>query len=86
MTVKAEERGTRVAVSVQDTGIGIPENMQERVFDKFVRVPTKGREQRGTGLGLAISREIVRAHGERIWVDSEMGNGSTFTFTLERAE
>ncbi len=57
--------------------------MQSRIFDKFVRLEQG--ETAGSGLGLAISREIVRAHRGVIWVDSEPGQGSTFTFTLPLA-
>jgi NtrC-family two-component system sensor histidine kinase KinB len=65
---------------VQDDGPGIPAEYQSRNFQKFVQV--KGREAGGTGLGLAICKEIVRAHGGAIWVESSPGHGSTFTFTL----
>ncbi len=84
VTVRAEEKGTRVAISVEDTGVGIPREAQDRIFDKFVQVG-EGARRGGAGLGLAICREIVRAHGQRIWVHSEPGEGSTFTFTLSRA-
>ncbi|MFO7942310.1 MAG: ATP-binding protein [Bacillota bacterium] len=85
ITVNAEERGTRIAVSVSDTGTGIPKEVQERIFDKFMQVAAEGRQVGGAGLGLAISQEVIRAHGERIWVESEEGEGSTFTFTLPKA-
>ena len=76
----AQERGAHVHVSVRDDGPGIPEEYQTRIFHKFVQV--KGQEAGGSGLGLAICKEIVRAHGGTIWVDSAPGQGSTFTFTL----
>ncbi|WP_373500840.1 ATP-binding protein [Desulfococcus sp.] len=72
--------GRQVHLSVRDDGPGIPEEYQSRIFQKFVQV--KGREAGGTGLGLAICKEIVRAHGGAIWVESAPGRGSTFTFTL----
>ena len=78
--VTAEERRDQVYLSVSDDGEGIPEEYQSRIFDKFVQV--EGENGEGTGLGLAICKEIVRAHGGTIWVDSEVGEGSTFTFTL----
>ena len=78
--LRAHERGAHVHVSVQDDGPGIPEEYQTRIFHKFVQV--KGQEAGGSGLGLAICKEIVRAHGGTIWVDSAPGQGSTFTFTL----
>jgi two-component system, NtrC family, sensor histidine kinase KinB len=79
--VSAERFGSQVHISVSDNGIGIPYEYQSRIFDKFVQVKT-GREGGGSGLGLAISKEIVRAHGGTIWVDSTPGEGTTFTFTL----
>lgn len=82
--VRAREYGDWAHVSVTDDGEGIPTEHQSRIFEKFVRVP--GREASGgTGLGLAICREIVRAHGGTIWVDSAPGEGSTFTFTVPLA-
>ncbi len=77
----AERIGAYVQVSVSDDGPGIPREYQSKVFEKFVRVGGEG-DSGGTGLGLAICKEIVRAHRGAIWVDSEVGQGSTFTFTL----
>ncbi len=72
-----------VRISVTDEGIGIPQEYQERVFERFFQVDSAStRRVGGSGLGLAISRSIVEAHGGRIWVQSEPGNGSTFIFTL----
>jgi NtrC-family two-component system sensor histidine kinase KinB len=76
----ARKAGPQVHLSVQDDGPGIPPEYQTRIFQKFVQV--KGRVAGGTGLGLAICKEIVRAHGGAIWVESSHGRGSTFTFTL----
>ncbi len=74
----------KVYISVRDTGIGIPEELHERVFERFFQVdgsPT--RPYSGTGLGLAVCKAIVEAHGGRIWVEkSQPGQGTTFTFTL----
>jgi NtrC-family two-component system sensor histidine kinase KinB len=78
--ISAEQRGHYVAVSVSDTGEGIPSEYLYHIFDKFVQVP--GAATGGAGLGLAISRLIVEAHGGQISVQSVMGHGSTFTFTL----
>ena len=79
--IRAERAGEFVHVSVRDDGRGIPREFQDRIFDKFVQVGGS-RDDRGSGLGLAICREIIRAHKGTIWVDSEPGCGSTFTFTL----
>jgi len=78
--IGAEPRSHYVAVSVSDTGSGIPPEYLPHIFDKFVQVP--GAAAGGAGLGLAISRLIVEAHGGQISVQSELGHGSTFTFTL----
>jgi signal transduction histidine kinase len=69
-------------VSVTDTGIGIAPTDQEAVFEEFRQVGAAERKAEGTGLGLALSRKFVELHGGRIWVQSEVGHGSTFTFTL----
>ena len=70
-------------MSVSDTGIGIPKEQHEAVFDKFYQVgsTTKGVRE-GTGLGLAITKALVEEHGGRIWLESEPGKGSRFTFTI----
>ncbi|HEX3228674.1 MAG TPA: HAMP domain-containing sensor histidine kinase, partial [Pyrinomonadaceae bacterium] len=78
--IKVEPRGDYVIVSVSDTGEGIAPEYLSHIFDKFVQVP--GAATGGAGLGLAISRLIVEAHGGQISVQSEVGHGSTFTFTL----
>ena len=72
-----------VEVRVSDTGDGIPEQDLESVFDRFYQ-SVRGRKKRsqGTGLGLAIARHIIEAHRGRIWVESELGRGSTFAFTF----
>jgi two-component system NtrC family sensor kinase len=81
--VWAEEQDHQLLVSVQDTGIGISAEDQAKLFEKFYRIKTKETEDiPGTGLGLAITRSIVEKHAGRIWVDSELGRGSTFTFLL----
>jgi two-component system, NtrC family, sensor histidine kinase KinB len=78
--ISALPHGNFVAVSVSDTGSGIPEKYLPHIFDKFVQVP--GAPAGGAGLGLAISRLIVEAHGGQICAQSEPHKGSTFTFTL----
>ena len=78
--IGAETRGNYMAVSISDTGTGIPQEYLPHIFDKFVQVP--GAATGGAGLGLAISRLIIEAHGGQISVQSHSGHGSTFTFTL----
>jgi NtrC-family two-component system sensor histidine kinase KinB len=79
--LSAESFGPYVQISVNDDGAGIPYEYQSKIFDKFVQVKSD-KAVGGSGLGLAICKEIVRAHGGTIWVDSVPGSGSTFTFTL----
>ena len=70
-------------VAVRDTGIGIPRKEWERVFDRFYQVePSLSRRYEGMGLGLSIAKGMVELHGGRIWVESEVGKGSTFVFHL----
>lgn len=83
ITVRAWPVGNEVWVSVSDTGVGIPPEFRERIFERFEQgVMENGRRPDGAGLGLALSKEFVEMHGGRIWVESEVGKGSTFTFTL----
>lgn len=73
----------RVYISVRDTGLGIPPQYHEKIFEKFTQVKGDGAVPAGgAGLGLAIAKDIVEAHGGRIWVESEEGKGAKFTFTL----
>ena len=69
-------------VSVADTGIGIAPADQDAVFEEFRQVGAAEKRAEGTGLGLALTRKFVELHGGKIWVRSELGRGSTFTFTL----
>jgi len=71
-----------VEVSVADTGIGIAPWDQEAVFEEFRQVGTADKKAEGTGLGLALSRKFIELHGGKIHVTSQVGVGSTFTFTL----
>ena len=78
----AKENG-QVRIAVRDTGPGISPDDQVRIFEEFQQArDTNGERPEGTGLGLALSRSLVELHGGRIWVESEPGEGSTFTFTL----
>jgi PAS domain S-box-containing protein len=81
--VEANQREGCVEISVTDTGIGIPHEEHEAVFDKFHQVghTTKGVRE-GTGLGLAITQRLVEEHGGKIWLESEPGKGSRFSFTI----
>src|SRR5215831_10912632 len=80
--VGAVPKDGSVEVSVSDTGIGIAPEDQEKVFEEFRQVGTAAKKVEGTGLGLTLCRKYVELHGGRIWVKSEVGQGSTFTFTL----
>jgi signal transduction histidine kinase len=81
--ITAERQGAELRISVRDTGIGVPVEDTERIFESFTQGKSgiSGKYQ-GTGLGLAISRQLVEMHGGRIWVKSTPGQGSTFTFTI----
>ena len=81
--ISAEQRDGHVAVSVSDTGSGIPAEYLPHIFDKFVQVPAA--PTGGAGLGLTISKSIIEAHGGQISVQSQTGCGTTFTFTLPLA-
>lgn len=85
ITINATVKQKLMHISVKDTGMGIPEEFRERVFDKFLKVNSYNTESSGTGLGLAIAREIVDIHKGTIWCDSSLDEGSTFTFTIPLA-
>jgi signal transduction histidine kinase len=75
-------RAGSVEVSVSDTGVGIAPADQEAVFEEFRQVGMAEKKAEGTGLGLTLCRKFVELHGGRIWVRSQPGAGSTFTFTI----
>ena len=85
ITVSAAAEEHDIRFRVADTGIGIPPQYLPQIFDRFFRVPGQEKEA-GAGLGLAIAREIVEAHGGRVQVESREGQGTTFSFTLRRAD
>ncbi len=72
-----------VHISVTDTGMGVPPEYAEKIFEKYVQIKGYDIEVRGSGLGLAAAREIIEAHGGRIWCDTALQTGSRFIFTLE---
>jgi signal transduction histidine kinase len=80
--VRSAQRNGEVLVSVADTGPGIPSQDRERIFEEFQQSGLGAEQREGTGLGLALSKKLVELHGGRIWVESEPGKGSTFTFSL----
>ncbi|GAB6040489.1 hybrid sensor histidine kinase/response regulator [Endothiovibrio diazotrophicus] len=81
-----EDGRQRLLLSVQDSGVGIPDDQQQRIFESFTQVDgSHTRRHGGTGLGLAITRELVERMGGRIWVESREGEGSTFHLTLDLA-
>jgi len=87
ITVAARVTGSEVEVSVRDTGAGIAPEHLPYVFERFYRADkSRARATGGAGLGLAIVRQLVEAHGGRVWVKSEVGQGTAFTFTLPVAE
>lgn len=80
-TAKNKEK---VLISIKDSGIGIDENEQKRVWDRFYKSDkSRGKDKAGTGLGLAIVKNIINEHKQDIWVESEIGLGTKFTFTLD---
>ena len=80
--VSAARRNGEVRISVSDTGPGVAPEDRERIFEEFQQTDVGVGVGEGTGLGLALSKRLVELHGGRIWVDSELGAGSTFVFTL----
>ena len=80
--VRAAVNDGMAEISVADTGVGIAPEDQEAIFEEFRQVGTADKKVEGTGLGLALSRKFIELHGGRIWVQSQPGKGSTFSFTL----
>lgn len=83
ITFKVKELDEQIVASISDEGVGIPKDNLDKIFDRFYRVDkARTRKLGGTGLGLAIAKEMVIAHGGRIWADSVEGKGTTVQFTL----
>jgi signal transduction histidine kinase len=80
--VSAAQVNGEVRVAVADTGPGLAPEDYERIFEEFQQTELGVDQREGTGLGLALSKRLVELHGGRIWVDSQVGRGSTFVFTL----
>ncbi len=87
ITIYIDDKDDTVITTVEDTGIGIPDDMLERIFDRFSQVDgSKSRAQEGTGIGLALAREIVLVHKGTIRAESELGKGSRFIVELRKGE
>ena len=82
VTIKISEKNGSVIFSVKDLGKGIDEQYQKRLFDRYFQVPTDGQNKSGSGLGLAISKDFIEAQHGTIWLESAIGEGSTFSFAL----
>lgn len=80
--IRIARKGKQVVFSVTDFGRGIDEQYQQRLFDRYFQVPTDGQSKSGSGLGLAISKDFIEAQNGKIWVESAIGEGSTFYFSL----
>ena len=84
--LETQDKGEFLMVSVCDDGIGIPPSDREKVFERFYRASNRAEVNApGTGLGLAIAREVIAKHGGKIWLDSELGKGTTFHFVVPAA-
>ncbi len=87
MTVSLSSEDTDIAISVQDTGIGIPSDSMDHIFERFYRVDkSRARKAGGSGLGLSIVKAIAEAHNGKVTAYSQPGQGSNFTILLPRAD
>lgn len=84
ITIRARQQDNGLVVDVQDNGIGIAREEQSRLFKPYSRLSSDRQRHPGLGLGLALSKQVVELHGGRIWVNSEPGKGSTFSFFVPR--
>jgi signal transduction histidine kinase len=80
VSIAAGPEDQSILLKIRDTGMGIPEDKLQLIFDEFYQV--EGGKYGGTGLGLAIAKRLVEEHGGNIWVESQLGKGSTFCFTI----
>jgi signal transduction histidine kinase len=80
--IEIEQHNGEIIAHVEDNGIGIPQEYQPLVFDRFNQLASKNGHRKGSGLGLCICRGIVESHGGKIWVESEPGKGATFSFSI----
>jgi len=85
IVLRAQKRGNDLVIQVQDNGIGIPEEKQRRLFEPYYRARVDEHKFPGLGLGLTLCKQLVELHGGKIWVKSEEGKGSTFSFSLPLA-
>ena len=79
--IKAINEGTQVVFSITDTGVGIESELLSRIFERFYKTD-RARSSGGTGLGLSITKHIIDSHNGKVWVESQVGEGSTFYFSL----
>jgi signal transduction histidine kinase len=84
--IEAEKKDQSIVMHVSDSGIGIPKEYIPMVFDRFNQLASKNGQRKGSGLGLCICRGIVESHGGKIWVESERGKGTRFSFSLPLGE
>ncbi len=84
ITISGKDNGDKVLITVADEGVGIPSEHLPGLFEKFYRINIVGEDDGGTGLGLFVTKTIIEAHGGTIWVESEVGKGSRFSFTLPK--
>jgi signal transduction histidine kinase len=84
ITVRVRKQDTGLVVDIHDDGIGIAKDQQDRLFKPYSRLSSDRQRHPGLGLGLALAKQVVELHGGRIWVESEPGKGSTFSFFIPR--
>lgn len=87
ITIETNCKADKLIVSVKDQGIGIPKESLDNIWNRFYKSDlSRGKDKKGTGLGLSIVKEIIQAHDEKIWVESAVGVGTKFSFTLRLAD